>query len=310
MVVRGDGFVDSSVTGGRSTGCLLDTWRRLACHVNAWAILMSNAEVAPDEALEQEVLNDPLTLAVMRAQTGLRSEVAALVEALNDAEFLVPLAADIPDTPEGERVETDEPLTIQPHMVLDPEGGAFCVFFTHVVFVEPIANQLQWGTDGGELKLCTLMAKHALQMALSVIDEVEVRGLVLNPGTDCELTLLRDEVASLAQGQALPLVGYVEDITSTDEGATLLAEPADPPPPEFLQALEAASSALEGVLDYKVQRTFNPERDREPHLTIQVRLANDEVDRELIAETLADAVEGTVPPPGYLDIVFSPVEED
>jgi len=270
---------------------------------------MNNAEAAPDDALEQEVLDDPLTVAVMRARSGLRSEVAALVEALNDAEFLVPLAADVPDVPHGERVETEEPLTIQPHMVLDPDGGAFCVFFTHVVFVEPIAAQLEWKTDGDELKLCTLMAKHALSMALSVIDEVEVRGLVLNPGTDCELMLLRDEVASLAQGQALPLVGYVEDITSTDEGATLLAEPADPPPAEFLEALAEASSALEGVLDYKVQRTFNPERDREPHLTIQVRLANEEIDRELIASTLAEAVEGTVPPPGYVDIVFAPLED-
>lgn len=288
---------------------LLDTWRSVPCHVNAWAILMNNAEVAPDEALEEELLNDALTMAVMGARSGLRSDVAALVEVLNEAEFLVPLAADVPDVPEGERVETDEPLTIQPHMVLDPEGGAFCVFFTHVAFVEPISVQLHWGTDGGELKLCTLMAKHALQMALSVIDDVEVRGLVLNPGTDCELMLLRDEVASLAQGQPIPLVGYVEDITSTDEGATLLAEPADPPPPEFLEKLETAVGALEGIVDYKVQRTFNPERDREPHLTVLVRLSNEEADRELIARTLAEAVDGTVPPPGYVDIVFAPLDD-
>lgn len=270
---------------------------------------MDEAEAAPDEALENEVLNDPLTHAIMRAQSGLKSDVAALVDALGDAEVLVPLAADVADVPEGERMETDEPLTIQPHMVLDPDGGAFCAFFTHVVFVEPISSQLGWGTDGGELKLCTLMAKHAMQMALSVIDEVEVRGLVLNPGTDCELMLLRDELAALAQGQAIPLVGYVQDITSTDEASTLLAEPSDPPPEDFLKALNAARESLEAVLDCQVQRTFNPERDREPHLTLQVRLRDEQADREHIARTLADAVEGTVPPPGYLDIVFAPVED-
>jgi len=50
---------------------------------------MNNAEVAPDEALEEELLNDPLTLAVMGARSGLRSDVAALVEVLNEAEFWV-----------------------------------------------------------------------------------------------------------------------------------------------------------------------------------------------------------------------------
>jgi hypothetical protein len=158
-----------------------------------------------------------------------------LVEALEGAEVLVPLAENIVGAPEGERIETEEPLTIQPHMVLDPDGGAFCVFFTHVAFVEPIAARLGWQTAGEELKLCTLMAQHAIQMALSVIDEVEVRGLVLNPGTDFELMLLRDELGSLAKSQPLPLVGYIQDIDSTDEEGTLLAEPADPPPAEFLE---------------------------------------------------------------------------
>jgi hypothetical protein len=269
---------------------------------------MTNSHPDHDHAHHDggEPADDPLTLAVAAARSGLKSDVALLVQALADTELLVPLADDIADAPEGERIETDEPLTIQPHMVLDPDGGAFCVFFTHVNFVEPIAASLGWSTAGDELKLCTLMARHALQMALSVIDEVEVKGLVLNPGTDFELMLLRDELGSIAQGQALPLVGYVQDIASTDEENTLLAEPADPPPQEFTRALEAARSQLPGIVDCRVQRTFNPERDREPHLTISVTLANAESDREEVARTLAEAVEGTVPSPGYIDIVFSP----
>jgi len=260
------------------------------------------------EGAHEEWLDDPLTLAVAAARSGLRSDVARLVQALQSGELLVPLADDIADAPEGERVETEEPLTIQPHMVLDPDGGAFCVFFTHVAFVEPIASELNWSTAGGELKLCTLMAQHALHMALSVIDEVEVRGLVFNPGTEVELMLLRDELASLAQGQPLPLVGYVEDITSTDEAATLLAEPSDPPPSDFLEALCKAKENLPGVEDCKVQRTFNPERDREAHLTISVTFKGEAADREEVAKALADAVEGKVPPPGYIDIVFAPAD--
>src|SRR5690606_21683505 len=151
------------------------TWRPGTSHDTRGAP-MDDAHEA-HEGAHEEWLDDPLTLAVAAARSGLRSDVARLVQALQSGELLVPLADDIADAPEGERVETEEPLTIQPHMVLDPDGGAFCVFFTHVAFVEPIASELNWSTAGGELKLCTLMAQHALQMALSVIDEVEVRGL-------------------------------------------------------------------------------------------------------------------------------------
>ena len=144
-------------------------------------------------------------------------------------------------------------------------------------------------------------------MALSAIDDVEVRGLVLNPGSDSELMLRREEVASLAQGQALPLVGYVDDIElGPDE--TLFAEPSEPPPLELVEALERIKSAVPAIANLeeprRLFRRLNPDRDREPHLTVNVKLEDDAADRERLARRVSEAVAGKVPPPGYIDIVF------
>ena len=247
--------------------------------------------------------NADLTEAVRAAQSGFRRDVQALIEALEDTDLLVPLAEHIPEAQLGEDVEVDQPLSIQPHMLLDPDGAAFCCFFTDVAFVERIAVELDWTTSGGDLELCTIFSGYALQMALSVIDEVEVKGLVFNPGTDSELMLRREEVASIAQGQALPLVGYVDDIEAGPE-ETLLAEPADPPPSELVEALERVKGAIPAISELEVRRTFNPDRDREPHLTIRVKLGDETADRTRLARRVSKAVEGKVPPPGYIDILF------
>jgi hypothetical protein len=244
-----------------------------------------------------------LTEAVRAAQSGFRRDVQALIDALEDADLLVPLAEHIPEARLGEAIEIDQPVAIQPHMLLDPEGAAFCCFFTEVSFVERIAEELAWTTSEGDLELCTIFSGYALQMALSVIDGVEVKGLVMNPGSDSELVLSRDEVASMAQGQALPLVGYVDDIEAGPDD-TLLAEPADPPPAELLEALERVKGAVPGISDLEVRRTFNPDRDREPHLTVTVKLGDENADRERLARRVSEAVEGKVPPPGYIDILF------
>lgn len=247
--------------------------------------------------------NAQLTAAVRAARRGFRRDVQALVAALEEADLLVPLAEHIADAKLGEPVEVDQPLSIRPHMLLDPDGAAFCCFFTEIEFVQKIAAELEWNTSGGDLELCTIYSGYALQMALSAIDDVEVRGLVINPGSDSELMLRREEVASLAQGQALPLVGYVDDIDAGPD-ETLLAEPSDPPPPELVQALERVKGAAPAISDLELRRTFNPDRDREPHLTVKIKLDDDQADRERLARRVSEAVEGKVPPPGYIDIVF------
>ncbi len=245
-----------------------------------------------------------LTDAVRRARRGLRSDVQALVERLSDGELLVPLAEDIEDAPEGERIEIEQELTFRPHMILDEEHNMYCVAYTRPEFMETMRAQLGWTTSGEELKFCSVPAQFVLDMALQVIDEQEVFGLVINAGAEDELLLRRDEIGSLAQGQALPLVGYVSELPESLGEGTQVVAGAAPLPDALHAALAEAVQAHDELSGADVEVTFNPERDREPHPTITLRLARHDVDRHVLAEAVMERVAPHVPPPGYVDVLF------
>ncbi|HET9960632.1 MAG TPA: SseB family protein [Polyangiaceae bacterium] len=251
--------------------------------------------------------NPPIVAAVQRARSGLRRDVQALLEQLDDAELLVPLARDLPDAPEGERIELEGELSLVPHLLPDTEGQLFAPLFTHAEPVEPVASTLEWTTDGEALKLCAFPARIALEMALEVIDNGHVLGLVIDPGAESELCLTRAEVSSLLLGRAVPLLAYVQNIPEEERGSTLVAEGAEPPPPELRSALDVWLAATPEVRTHRLERTFNPDRDLEPHLTLTLRVP-ESANRSSLFEGVTGALSGTVPPPGYLDVIFEPCE--
>jgi hypothetical protein len=164
---------------------------------------------------------------------------------------------------------------------------------------------LGWRTSGEELKFICVPAAVALDLAQVTIDGDQVTGLVFNPGTDVELVLRRDEVASLAQGTALPLVGYVSELESDADGEAKVVEGAPPPPPALLEALERARQSQADLMGYSVTTTFDAERDREPHLTITLTvIGRHDLNRGALAEAVMDEASPHLPSPGYADIVF------
>lgn len=237
------------------------------------------------------------------ARGGLRSLVGRVIETLDEGVLYVPLAEDIPDVPEGQEETLDE-LSFRPHMLLDTDEKAFAVAFTDLDLAEPVQEALEWKTDGGDLKFVRLPARVVLEMALEDLDGVEVMGLAINPSTDQELVLSRDEAGSIVQGQAIPLVGYVEELPETEEEELMVVPGADPPDPRLLAALDAAKAKIHDLVSYRVDTTFHPERDREPHLTITLYLARPDSERGIIAEQVMDLIDPLLPPPGYADIVF------
>lgn len=259
---------------------------------------------APD--LEQEP--QPLTPWVLEARSGLKRHVQELMTALATGELLVPLARDMPDAPEGERVEFEGSLTLVPHLLRDADGQVFAVLFTTPEPLDPIVEALQWQTDGAPLKVCSLPARLAFEMALEVIDRNDVVGLVIDPGAPSELCLNRHELASMLVGRALPLLAYVGDIPDEEKGATLVAE-GEPPPQELVDALVAFCKSTPGVLGYRLQRTFNSDRDLEPHLTVTLSVTS-QVERRYLFSCVTQAIDGTVPPPGYIDVLFEEVAEE
>ena len=59
------------------------------------------------------------------------------------------------------------------------------------------------------------------------------------------------------------------------------------------------------LVDYSVQTTFDPERDREPHLSITlVVIGRHDLNRPAIADDVMDEAAAHLPAPGYADIVF------
>jgi hypothetical protein len=253
-------------------------------------------------AITEPVSHD-LTELVTQARRGLRRDIASFEAALDQTELYVALRNPIEGAAEGEAIALDRELEIVPHLLRDDEGHGYAALFTRPELVENVASELGWQTEGGELSVCSLPARVACELALGVIDEESVFGLVLDAGQPSELLLRRSELASIVAGQPVPLVGYLADLPPLDDEQVLLAEPSDPPPPAFVSALERCLAETPEITGHRLARTFNPERDLEPHLTLRLTGA-DGADRRALAERVIGAVGELVPPPGYIDIVF------
>lgn len=244
------------------------------------------------------------TEAVARARSGLRRDVAGLVQALDQAALIIPLARTMEGVDVGSLEEVGEELSLSPHLLFDEHRVAFVAVFTRSELVEAATQQVGWTTDDGPLEYCTLPSAVVLELALALIDGERVRGMLLNPFHESELVLSRQEVASIAQAKPIPLVGYVEGIPAGEDEERLVSTMDAPPAPEITAAIEEILAEVGGGLSYGLHRTFNPERDLEPHLTLNVRVAGSDVSRSSLAARLGAALDGKLPPPGYIDIVF------
>jgi hypothetical protein len=216
---------------------------------------------------------------------------------------LVPLARHIQGAKEGEAIPLDRELEIVPHFLSDAEGSRHVALFTAGELVSSMAERLGWTTEGEDLGVCSLPARIALDLALGLVDEKDVLGLVVDPGHPSELVLRRSELASIVSGNAVPLVGYVAELPLGENERTLIAEPSDPPPQELTELLARCIADLPDVTRHRLVRTFNPERDLEPHFTLELAVASG-ADRRALAERVIGAVGERLPPPGYLDVVF------
>lgn len=252
-----------------------------------------------------------LTPLIKTAQRGLRRDVQALLDQLAQGELFIPLAKNIEGAADGQRLQIDDgEVKLVPHMLLDEDGNHYAALFSHPELMAQMEQQLGWKTDGAELKFCTVPALFALDMALEVVDDEHVLGLVLNAGTEYELALRREELASLTNGKAIPLVGYVAALAPNEDDETLIAEGGEPPAPALIAAIEACLAELPRVAGYTLLRTFNAERDLEPHPTLKLVTSVAESELSAIAGKMIEAIGKHLPPPGYIDIVFDRSDDD
>ena len=255
-------------------------------------------------ALTTEDDNSRLQLALVGAQRGFRSQVKELIAALQTGSLLVPLSRAMANVPAGEEVELGEELKISPQLLTSPDGELFFVAFTEAAALEKVSDRVEWTTDGGPMEYCTLPALAALHVALEVVDGSRVQALVIDPGSTAELLLQRHELGSIAQGQELPLVGYVAEIPAGADESQLISELDEPPPAELVKVLDALVANYPDVQAYHLEQSFNRERDLAPHLCLRLTVADLTADRSELHEALGEMLEGKLPAPGYLAVIF------
>jgi hypothetical protein len=266
-------------------------------------------ETGADETQATVDVRD-LSPLIKAAQRGLRRDVQALLDQLAQGELFIPLFRNIAGVSDGQRLDLDDgEVKLVPHMLLDEEGNHYAALFSHPELMAPMERQLGWKTDGQDLKFCTVPALFALDMALEVVDDEHVLGLVLNAGTEYELALRRAELASLTNGKAIPLVGYVANLEPDEGETTLIAEGGEPPAPALTSAIEACMAETPQVEGYTLLRTFNAERDLEPHPTLKLKTRVNESELQGIAGKMIEAIGKHLPPPGYIDIVFDRIDD-
>jgi hypothetical protein len=259
---------------------------------------------APADASTAEAAD--ATSAVAAARRGFKRDVAALIRALRSARLFVPLSRRLEEVPLGVEQPAPDDLSLSPHLLFGDDHIGFLPLFTRPEMVARATDQVGWTTGDGPLEYCALPGPVALDLGLAVVDDERVGGVVVNPFDETELVLKRHEIGAIAQGRALPLVGYVAEIPLGEDEERLVAEMDGPPPPELTSAIEAVLGDTDGKPGYSLHRTFNAERDIEPHLTLNVVLGtrSASIDRGALGERLAQVLDPILPPPHYIDIVF------
>jgi hypothetical protein len=247
---------------------------------------------------------EDLTPAVIRARRGFRKDVAELVAALPKGRLFVPLMRRIENVAVGVETAIGDELSLAPHLLYDEARIGYVLCFTQSDLIEAAAKRVDLKTDGGALEYCALPASVVIEIALEIVDGERVDGLLINPFHESELVLRRHELASIAQARPIPLVGYVSDIPFSDDEERLIAKLEGPPPAAMLAAIDEVLSRSLDAPSYGLHRTFSPERDLEPHFTLNLIHSVAEPNAALVQE-IGAALEGKVPPPGYIDIVWN-----
>jgi SseB protein N-terminal domain len=243
--------------------------------------------------------------AVVRAQSGYRSDVAALKAALGGAEIFVPLE-DPGQIREGlQTLKTDAKVTI--HNLRSADGTAWIPLFTTLDALRAAGEQNGWTTGNGPLQFLSIKGTVALEsMFAPALESGANTGLVFDVGQRSELAMMADEVLQMLKGEPIPLVDYASKQPARGTEQTFVGLPAVPPPTELLDSIAGVLRAEQLVRSYAVRQVFIPERDVAPHLLLDISGEIPEQDRRRISQRVGAAMNGIkLPPPGYLDVAFN-----
>jgi hypothetical protein len=242
-----------------------------------------------------------LTPALGTARRGFRRDTEPLTSQLDTALVYVAMAEPVQDD--------DDELRIVPQLTQTDGGQVLFPVFTSAERLREFAARLGWSTEGDELSYCSLSLRSGFDVLIDLAAEDHVEAMVIDPAEEHELLLRPNEVAELRQGHAIPLVGYVSALPPEQSERTLVSELDEPPNEALLAALGQCLEQFPAVLGYRLEQTFNHERDLEPHPTLTLR-TNDasEEDLQALRAKLQEIFEIPLTAPGYIDVVFEDAE--
>ena len=246
-----------------------------------------------------------LIKAVVRARRGLRQDVKLLVDAIAHESFFIPLTKSLADQAQGDQVVLKPDQIIATRLLPKEETGEkFVPLFTEPKILEPFQKAFGWKTEDGPLEYLGISGMEAFQFALKFIEDSRAAGIVINPFHPSGLELGPREVKSIAQGQPIPLVRYLEDLPLQPGEKFLSGKPSTPPPADLVKEVESFLAGRPQVLGYEFLQVFNPERDVEPHLLLNIRTRAKGTGMEFLRRKLLASLTVKPPPPGYMDVTF------
>jgi len=242
---------------------------------------------------------------LIRAQSGYRSDVAALVGQLKKSDVFAPLQAggDLPSKPSTLTVDTSVAL----HNLPSADGTVWIALFSSVEALRRAGERHKWFTDRGPLRYIGFKWDAGIEgMFLKALESGGNAGIVFDEGSRSELGLRASEVLSIARGDVIPLVDYAARQPTRSKEQVFVGDPATPPPQALLDAVRSTLSTEQAVTSYHVRQVYIPERDVMPHLILDIESTASEPERRRISQLVGDAINNiALPPPGYLDIAFN-----
>jgi len=246
--------------------------------------------------------------ALIRAQSGYRSDLAALVEELNLSEVFAPLGsgADLPSTPTTLEVAK----MVKLHNLPSADGKTWAALFSGVGRLQIAGVQFHWTTDGGPLRFMAFKWDDAIQgMFLPAIESGGIAGIVFDVGGSSELALNASEMSAIARGEMVPLIDYASQHPARGDEQVFIGEPATAPPATLVDAIQTILATEPAVISHHLRQVYIPERDLMPHLILDIHSQASEAERRRISQRVGEAIDGIpLPPPGYVDVAFNFVE--
>jgi hypothetical protein len=244
--------------------------------------------------------------ALVRAQSGYRSDVAALAGVLAQADLYVAL---VEDSEPGDGPEILEPgASLKLHTVVDETtGSTWTAIFSSPETLGRAGEELNWETAGGPLQFLAANGVELIKSVLTpALESGATSGIVFDAGQESELAMSADETLSMIGGEPIPLVAYASRQPAHGTEQIQVGEPAVPPPAALTAAIVRVLDRVTEVRSYRLIQVFVSERDVTSHLMLDIVGDMPEPKEREISAAIGAAIEGiSLPPPGYLDVVFN-----